>query len=75
MLYLCQKYDPENQISYLFNSDKYVLLKQYSPLGYPLTRLNRYWEVMEWMTWMQSGIGPMQVRFPLTSSLFGLFQK
>ena len=21
---------------------------------------NRYWEVMEWMTWMQSGIGPMQ---------------
>jgi len=25
-----------------------------------LTR-DRYWEVMEWMTWMQSGIGPMQV--------------
>jgi hypothetical protein len=21
---------------------------------------SRYWEVMEWMTWMQSGIGPMQ---------------
>lgn len=21
---------------------------------------NRYWETVEWMTWMQSGIGPMQ---------------
>lgn len=43
MLYLCQKYDPDNRISYPYDSDK-------------------YWEVVEWLIWMQSGLGPMQVR-------------
>jgi glutathione S-transferase len=43
MLYLCQKYDPDNKISYPYDSDK-------------------YWEVVEWLIWMQSGLGPMQVR-------------
>ena len=42
MLYLCQKYDPDNKISYPYDSDK-------------------YWEVVEWLIWMQSGLGPMQV--------------
>ncbi|KAI9745865.1 MAG: hypothetical protein M1818_000546 [Claussenomyces sp. TS43310] len=41
MLYLCQKYDKEEKISYAFDSDE-------------------YWEVVEWLVWMQSGIGPMQ---------------
>lgn len=43
MLYLCQKYDPDNKISYPYDSDK-------------------HWEVVEWLIWMQSGLGPMQVR-------------
>ena len=43
MLYLCQKYDLDNKISYPYDSDK-------------------YWEVVEWLVWMQSGLGPMQVR-------------
>ena len=41
MLYLCQKYDPENRLNYTFDTDE-------------------YWEVVEWLIWMQSGIGPMQ---------------
>ncbi|KAL3419702.1 Disulfide-bond oxidoreductase YfcG 2 [Phlyctema vagabunda] len=41
LLYLTQRYDPKNTISYPFDSDK-------------------YWEVLEWLSWMQAGIGPMQ---------------
>ncbi|KAL8937569.1 MAG: hypothetical protein Q9216_004366 [Gyalolechia sp. 2 TL-2023] len=41
MLYLCQKYDPENKLNYPYDSDQ-------------------YWEVVEWLVWMQSGVGPMQ---------------
>ncbi|KAL8950618.1 MAG: hypothetical protein Q9222_003349 [Ikaeria aurantiellina] len=41
LLYLCQKYDPGNNLNYLFDSDE-------------------YWEVVEWLVWMQSGVGPMQ---------------
>ncbi len=41
-LYLIQKYDPNEKISYPFNTDK-------------------YWELVEWVVWQQSGIGPMQV--------------
>ncbi|KAL8861689.1 MAG: hypothetical protein Q9178_001890 [Gyalolechia marmorata] len=41
MLYLCQKYDPENRLNYTFDTDE-------------------YWEVVEWLIWMQSGLGPMQ---------------
>ena len=40
-LYLCEKYDKDNRISFKYDSDE-------------------YWESVEWMTWMQSGIGPMQ---------------
>lgn len=43
MLYLCQRYDPEQKLSYELDSDL-------------------YWEVVEWLVWMQSGLGPMQVR-------------
>lgn len=42
MLYLCQKYDADNKLSFPYDSDK-------------------YWEVVEWLVWMQSGLGPMQV--------------
>lgn len=42
MLYLCQKYDKNETISYPFDTAK-------------------YWEVVEWLVWMQSGLGPMQV--------------
>ena len=42
MLYLCQRYDPENKLNYPYDSDE-------------------YWEVVEWLVWMQSGLGPMQV--------------
>ncbi|MCJ1362170.1 hypothetical protein MMC16_001272 [Acarospora aff. strigata] len=41
LLYLTQKYDVNNRISYPFDTDK-------------------YWEVVQWLMWMQSGIGPMQ---------------
>ncbi|KAL9597312.1 MAG: hypothetical protein Q9219_005236 [cf. Caloplaca sp. 3 TL-2023] len=41
MLYLCQRYDPENKLNYPEDSDE-------------------YWEVVEWLVWMQSGLGPMQ---------------
>ncbi len=44
MLYLIQKYDVNNKISYPFDTDK-------------------YWEMVQWLVWMQSGIGPMQVQF------------
>ena len=42
MLYLCERYDPEHQLNYSYDSDE-------------------YWEVVEWLIWMQSGLGPMQV--------------
>lgn len=42
MLYLCQRYDPQQKLSYEYDSDL-------------------YWEVVEWLVWMQSGLGPMQV--------------
>ncbi|KAL8799048.1 MAG: hypothetical protein Q9200_007633, partial [Gallowayella weberi] len=41
MLYLCQKYDPNNKLNYAYDTDE-------------------YWEVVEWLVWMQSGLGPMQ---------------
>ncbi|KAL8844681.1 MAG: hypothetical protein Q9176_000781 [Flavoplaca citrina] len=41
MLYLCQRYDPENRLNYSYDTDE-------------------YWEVVEWLVWMQSGLGPMQ---------------
>ena len=41
MLYLCQRYDPENKLSFPYDSDE-------------------YWEVVEWLVWQQSGLGPMQ---------------
>ncbi|KAL8807945.1 MAG: hypothetical protein Q9182_000411 [Xanthomendoza sp. 2 TL-2023] len=41
MLYLCQKYDPNNKLNYAYDTDE-------------------YWEVVEWLIWMQSGLGPMQ---------------
>ena len=28
-------------------------------ISYPYDS-DRYWEVVEWMTWVQSGVGPMQ---------------
>ncbi|QIW98746.1 hypothetical protein AMS68_004264 [Peltaster fructicola] len=40
-LYLCEKYDKDNKISFAYDTDE-------------------YWEVVEWLVWMQSGIGPMQ---------------
>ncbi|CAL8578407.1 Glutathione S-transferase 2 [Xanthoria parietina] len=41
MLYLCQRYDPQNHLNYPYDTDQ-------------------YWEVVEWLIWMQSGLGPMQ---------------
>lgn len=41
MLYLCQRYDPKNELNYPYDTDE-------------------YWEVVEWLVWMQSGLGPMQ---------------
>ena len=41
MLYLCQRYDPEDKLSFPYDSDE-------------------YWEVVEWLVWQQSGLGPMQ---------------
>ena len=41
ILYLCQRYDPENKLSFPYDSDE-------------------YWEVVEWLMWQQSGLGPMQ---------------
>ncbi|KAL8713000.1 MAG: hypothetical protein Q9220_002860 [cf. Caloplaca sp. 1 TL-2023] len=41
LLYLCQKYDPDNNLNYAYDSEE-------------------YWEVVEWLVWMQSGLGPMQ---------------
>lgn len=41
MLYLCEKYDRDNKISFAYDTDE-------------------YWEIVEWLVWMQSGIGPMQ---------------
>ncbi|CZR57769.1 related to glutathione S-transferase GstA [Phialocephala subalpina] len=38
------------------------LCRKYDPegrIGYPFDT-DKYWEVVEWLTWMQSGIGPMQ---------------
>ncbi len=42
MLYLCERHDPEQKLSYKYDSGE-------------------YWEVVEWLVWMQSGLGPMQV--------------
>lgn len=42
LLYLTDKYDKENKISFDHDSDE-------------------YWETVEWIVWMQSGLGPMQV--------------
>lgn len=47
LLYLTQRYDPENELNYPYDTDE-------------------YWEVVEWLFWMQSGIGPMQVCLRLT---------
>jgi len=41
LLYLCAKYDPENKMSFPYDSPE-------------------YWEVVEWLVWMQSGLGAMQ---------------
>jgi len=38
------------------------LVQKYDPeykISYPFDT-DRYWEIVEWMTWMQSGLGPMQ---------------
>lgn len=43
ILYLCQRYDPENRLNYSYDTDQ-------------------YWEVVQWLVWMQSGLGPMQTR-------------
>lgn len=40
------------------------LCQKYDPehkLNYPYDS-DEYWEVVEWLVWMQSGLGPMQVR-------------
>lgn len=42
LLYLTDKYDKDNKISFDHDSDE-------------------YWETVEWIVWMQSGLGPMQV--------------
>jgi glutathione S-transferase len=42
LLYLTEKYDKDNKISFDYDSDE-------------------YWETVEWIVWMQSGLGPMQV--------------
>jgi glutathione S-transferase len=42
LLYLTEKYDKDNKISFDYDSDE-------------------YWETVEWVVWMQSGLGPMQV--------------
>lgn len=31
-------------------------------ISYPFDT-DKYWEVVEWLMWMQSGIGPMQVTY------------
>ncbi len=39
------------------------LCARYDPankISYPYDT-DKYWEVVEWLTWMQSGLGPMQV--------------
>ena len=36
-----------------------VLTIETSTLSYPYDT-DKYWQVIEWLTWMQSGIGPMQ---------------
>ncbi|KAI4729284.1 glutathione S-transferase GstA [Aureobasidium sp. EXF-10728] len=41
LLYLTDKYDKDNKISFDHDSDE-------------------YWETVEWIVWMQSGLGPMQ---------------
>ncbi|KAL9007718.1 MAG: hypothetical protein Q9173_007075 [Seirophora scorigena] len=41
LLYLTQKYDPNDNLNYPYDTDE-------------------YWEVVEWLVWMQSGVGPMQ---------------
>jgi glutathione S-transferase len=46
LLYLTEKYDKDNKISFDHDSDE-------------------YWETVEWLVWMQSGLGPMQVGEPL----------
>jgi glutathione S-transferase len=45
LLYLTDKYDKDNKISFDHDSDE-------------------YWETVEWIVWMQSGLGPMQVGEP-----------
>ncbi|KAL8956260.1 MAG: hypothetical protein Q9193_006171 [Seirophora villosa] len=41
LLYLTQRYDPNDKLNYPYDTDE-------------------YWEVVEWLVWMQSGVGPMQ---------------
>jgi glutathione S-transferase len=45
LLYLTDRYDKDNKISFDHDSDE-------------------YWETVEWIVWMQSGLGPMQVGEP-----------
>ncbi|KAI4228656.1 MAG: hypothetical protein L6R36_001512 [Xanthoria steineri] len=57
MLYLCQRYDPKNQLNYPYDTDE-------------------YWEVVEWLVWMQSGLGPMQAsQKPRRTPLLGVHNK
>ncbi|PMD66946.1 theta class glutathione S-transferase [Hyaloscypha bicolor E] len=46
----------EGQAIMLYLCQKY---DKDSKISFPFDT-EKYWEVMEWMTWMQSGIGPMQ---------------
>jgi len=47
----------------IFEGGALMLCARYDPankISYPYDT-DKYWEVVEWLTWMQSGLGPMQV--------------
>ena len=57
--------DGTSQEKRIFESGALMLYlcQKYDPehkLNYPYGT-NEYWEVVEWLIWMQSGVGPMQV--------------